>query len=100
MRQSRKVRTGLSLWSTSRNKRTKHLGRNPTGHTFKCETKDEGDYEQSNLRGLLFQVLAIFKERKYPVSITDSKEFDQIRKFPLKLEAKNSIKQVNGTQVN
>lgn len=92
MRQSRKVRTGLSLWSTSRNKRTKHLGRNPTGH--------EGDYEQSNLRGLLFQVLAIFKERKYPVSITDSKEFDQIRKFPLKLEAKNSIKQVNGTQVN
>lgn len=90
MRQSRKVRTGLSLWSTSRNKRTKHLGRNPTGHTFKCETKDEGDYEQSNLRGLLFQVLAIFKERKYPVSITDSKDFDQVRKFPLKLEAKNS----------
>ena len=48
----------------------------------------DGDYEV--FESFLFQELARFKEGKYAVSIIDYKEFDQVWKFSLKIEAKNT----------
>ena len=48
----------------------------------------DGDYEV--FESFLFQELARFKEGKYAVSIIDYKEFNQVWKFSLKIEAKNT----------